>query len=365
MDHNAPPVFRAAMLDRYATSPDDFQRATRVVHDARAESLGPHEVLLRVHAASVNQADVKLGLGMAASLPFAPRPPCALGVDFAGHVVAVGSKCERLHPGEAVYGYAGFDHAGAIAEYAVVTEASAALKPPSLTFAEAASIPLAGMTSLTALSEQSGGRVREGSRVLVLGGTSATGSLGIQIARALGAAEVSTTCSAAYADLVHGLGAGLVVDYRTQNWWSALPLASEADKYDVIYDCIGGNEPWPRSGDALRGAGGRDGLFLSLQSDFTGKFTPLTVLRILGSLLVRKFTSLFSGPSYALVQKVTNSRVDLMDRLTELVEAGEVRPVIDRVYALSEVGLAMQHVAEWRAHGKVVIAVSEEADAHI
>lgn len=363
MSHNAPPAFCGAVLDRYATSPEDFQRATRVVHDARTRSLGPHQVLLRVHATSVNQADVKLGLGMAAFLPFAPRPPFALGVDFAGHVVAVGDKCERLRPGEAVYGYAGFDHQGTMADYAVVSEASAALKPPSLTFAEAASIPLAGMTSLAALSEQSGNRVREGSRVLVLGGTSATGSLGIQIARALGAAEVSATCSAAHAGLVRGLGAGRVVDYRTQKWWSALPLASEADKYDVIYDCIGGSEPWPHAGDALRGAGGRDGLFLSLQSDYKGHFTPLTVLRILGSLLGRKIWGLFSGPSYALVQKVTNSRVDLLDRLTELVEEGEVKPVVDRVYALSEVGLAMRHVAEWRAHGKVVIAVSDKADA--
>lgn len=296
---------------------------------------GDGEVLLRVHASSVNPADWLSLVGRPYVLRLAfgltgPRRRIP-GKDVAGTVEAVGPNVTRLRPGDEVFGEL---PGGAYAEYAVAAEDALAPKPAGLGFSEAAAVPLAGITALQGLRDAGG--VRAGHRVLINGASGGVGTFAVQVARSLGAGATGV-CSTRHLDLVRSLGAEEVVDYTREDF-------TRGDRrYDVIFDLVG-SHPVPAYRRVLR----RDGVYVAATGMPGG---PL--LGPLPYLLRAALSSRRGGPKTKLF--VAKSGPDDLAALTELIEAGEVRPVIERTYGLAETAQALAHQGEGHAQGKTVV----------
>ncbi|WP_034360536.1 NADP-dependent oxidoreductase [Deinococcus phoenicis] len=307
---------------------------------------GPYDLLVRVRAASVNPIDLAIRGGrLRPILPY--KLPLILGSDLSGEVVAVGSAVTRFAVGDEVFARLDKDRIGAFAEYALVGEKEAALKPARLTHVQAASIPLVGLTAWQALTEL--GQVRRGQKVLIQAGSGGVGSIAIQLARSLGA-EVATTVSARNEALVRELGAQTVIDYRTQQFDDVL------SDQDFVLDTQGG-DVLARSFKVLRWGG--------TLVTINGTPTPhavhgrkltwpvrlaLTAAHLKDYRLARryhvKFAYLFMRPDG-----------QQLEVLGDMLQGGTIRPVIDRVFALDEVREALAYSETGRATGKVVIEV--------
>jgi NADPH:quinone reductase-like Zn-dependent oxidoreductase len=289
------------------------------------------EVLVKVLAASVNAADWHMLRGKPlfsrATLGLRRPKHKVLGVDVAGQVEAVGSGVTRFQPGDEVYANL-LDHGlGGFAEYVSVPAESVAPKPPTLSFEEAAAVPMAAVTALQGLRHH--GELRPAQRVLINGATGGVGSFAVQIAKASGA-EVTGVTSTRNLDLVRSLGADHVVDYTTTD------VADRGRRYDLILDTVGN-----RSVGELRGALAEGG-----KAAVTG-FT--SVPKLLG-------VSLRGGKDVAQVQAhVTTEDLEL---LSELIDAGKVRPQIDRRYPFAELPAAIAYVEQGHARAKVVVEVA-------
>lgn len=326
----APSTMRAYVHDRYG--PPSVLRAA----DRDAPTPGRGEVLVRVHAASVNPADgrrlradppfIRLGTGL-----LRPRNP-VLGADVAGRVVAVGLGVERLRPGDDVFGNVTY---GGFAEYACASEALLAPMPDGLSFEAAAAIPLAGTTALQALRDAAD--VQPGHRVLVNGASGGVGTFAVQIAASFGA-EVTAVCSGRNAEAVRQLGAARVVDYTRE---SALP---PGDTFDVVLDVVGNL----RVGDTVR-ATRPGGAVVVVGFTTTG--------RLLLTALQAAWHRRVSGRRVAFVNAEAR-REDLV-LLASMVEGGHVAPVVSRRYGSSELPGAVAHVAGGHAWGKVVVSLAD------
>jgi alcohol dehydrogenase len=215
---------KAFVVDHYGGN--DAVRAAKMPVPA----VGDDDVLVRIDAAGVNPVDIKTRDGkMRVVLPH--RTPFIFGNEVAGVVTQVGGRVRRFKSGDEVYARLPKDRIGAFAEYAAIREDAVAHKPKTLTMEEAASIPLVGLTSWQALVERA--NVTTGQRVLIHAGSGGVGTFAIQLAKHLGA-TVATTASAANSDLVRGLGADVVVDYRTEDFETIVR------DYDVVFDTQGG-----------------------------------------------------------------------------------------------------------------------------
>jgi NADPH:quinone reductase-like Zn-dependent oxidoreductase len=289
------------------------------------------EVLVKVLAVSVNAADWHVLRGKPlfsrATLGLLRPKHQILGVDVAGQVEAVGSDVTRFKPGDEVYANL-LDHGyGGFAEYVSVPVAVMSLKPANLSFEEAAAVPMAAVTALQGLRRH--GDLQPTQRILINGATGGVGSFAVQIAKASGA-EVTAVTSTRNLDLVRSLGADHLVDYTTTDF------ARGGRRYDRILDTVGN-----RSVRDLRRALAEGG-----KAAVTG-FT--SVARLLG-------VSLRGGKDVAQVQAhVTTGDLEL---LSELIEAGKVRPQIDRRYPFAEIPAAIAYLEQGRARAKVVVAVA-------
>ncbi len=292
-----------------------------------------------VRAASVNPYDwhfiegtpkiMRLGVGL--------RKPkdTRLGVDFAGTVEAVGKNVTQFKPGDEVFGGRG----GAFAEYVCArANRAVALKPANLTFEQAASVNIAGITALQALRDK--GNVQAGQKVLINGASGGVGTFAVQIAKSFGA-DVTGVCSTRNVDLVRSLGADHVIDYTKEDF------AKGAERYDVILDNVPNhslsecrNVLTPKGKYVMIGGGGPN------DSRWVGPFG-----RVIHTLLLSPFISQKMGMMMA-----DPSQKDLAI-LGDLVQTGKVKPVIDRTYKLSEVPAAIAYLEEGHARGKVVITV--------
>jgi NADPH:quinone reductase-like Zn-dependent oxidoreductase len=292
---------------------------------------GADEVLVKVLAASVNAADWHVLRGKPlfsrATLGLLRPKHKILGVDVAGRVEAVGSDATRFQPGDEVYANL-LDHGyGGFAQYASVPMDVAALKPPSLSFEEAAAVPMAATTARQGLGRH--GELQPGQRVLVNGATGGVGSFAVQLAKAAGA-EVTAVTSTPNLDLVRSLGADQVIDYTNTDF------AAGERRYDRILDTVGN-----RSVRDLRRALADGG-----KAAVTG-FT--SVRRLLG-------VSLRGGKDVAQVQAhVTAEDLEL---LTALLEAGKVRSQIDRRYRFADLPEAIAYLEQGHARAKVVVEVA-------
>jgi NADPH:quinone reductase-like Zn-dependent oxidoreductase len=309
------------------------------LRDIEKPTLADKELLVRVRAASVNPADGHLIRG---AWPMRPvtglRKPkrTRFGTDFSGVVEAVGKDVTNFKAGDEVFGAKN----GATAEYVCVRpDKAVVLKPANITFEQAGSVTVAGLTALQGLRDK--GHIQAGQKVLVNGASGGVGTFAVQIAKAFGA-EVTGVCSTRNVDLVKSIGADHVIDYTKEDF------TRTDERYDMIYDLVGNHSFSERRKIlnsngicVLAGMGGA-----GLHAESWGRLG-----RNFGSAFLSNFTSQ-KFPTY--IAKLTK---DDLDVLRDLMQAGKVTPVIDRTYKLEQTTEAVRYMEEGHARGKVVIAI--------
>ena len=322
---------KAIVYDRYG-SPE-------VLHLEEVAKPTPreNEVLIKIHAASVNAydwhfltADIFLIRLMGGGL-LKPKDT-RLGADIAGRIEAVGGNVRQFQPGDEVFGDASH---GSFAEYACVRENLLALKPANLTFEEAAAVPMAALTALQGLRDN--GQIRLGKKVLINGASGGVGTFAVQIAKSFGA-EVTAVCSTRNLDQARSLGADHVIDYTEEDF------TRNGQKYDLIF-AANGYHPLSAYKSALTPRG--------IYVMAGGSMTQIFQAMLMGSWMSETGGKKIGGVSAKIDQK------DL-GLIKELIEAGKVKPAIDRRYQLSDAAEALRYLGAGHAKGKVVITLEHE-----
>lgn len=329
---------KAFLIDRYG------KKETGHIDDVPTPPLRDDDVLIRVHAASVNALDTKIRRGeFKVILPY--RLPLILGNDLAGTVEHVGAGVSQFEPGDEVYARPDDDRIGTFAEFIAVSAASVALKPQNLTMVEAASLPLVALTAWQVLVETA--QLKPGQKVFIQAGSGGVGTVAIQLAKHLGA-FVATTTSTPNVAWVKDLGADVVIDYRQQDFATALR------DYDVVLNSLGKDE-LARSLQILKPGGH----LISISGPPTPAFAtarglawPLKqVMRLLSHGIRSKAKQ--KGVTYSFVFMRADGAQ--LGTITSLVESGAIVPVIDRVFPFEDTQGALAHVENGRAKGKVVV----------
>ncbi|MCC6524455.1 MAG: NADP-dependent oxidoreductase [Polyangiaceae bacterium] len=331
---------RAFALDRYGSKV--VLRAGEVADPEVRED----DVLVQIHAAGVNLVDSKIRSGeFKVILPY--RLPFVLGHDVAGVVLRVGARVKQFKVGDEVYARPADHRIGTFAELIAVKEKDLALKPKNLTMEEAASIPLVGLTAWQALVDR--GKLASGQKVFIQAGSGGVGTFAIQLAKHLGA-TVATTTSTSNVDMVRGLGADVIVDYKADDFETKL------SGYDLVLHSQDG-KALEKSLRVLR-PGGR---LVSI----SGPPTPEFAEEIGAPWFVKLFMWLLSfgtrrrakrlGTTYSFLFMKASG--DQLRQIATLIEAGAVRPVVDKVFPFQSTNEALAYVETGRAKGKVVIKV--------
>ncbi|XP_076466435.1 NAD(P)H oxidoreductase RTN4IP1, mitochondrial-like [Babylonia areolata] len=336
---------------------------------ARAATIkAPNELLIKVHAASVNPIDVRMRGGYGSKILNALRKrqgglsgsefPLILGRDFSGTVVETGQAVRRFKPGDEVWGALSPFRQGSHAHCVVASESEISKKPKSLSYVESASIPYVAATAWTALCTV--GELKErnaaGKRVLIQGGSGGVGTFSVQLLKAWGA-EVTATCSTDAVEFVQGLGADTVVDYRTCSVQKEL---ARHPPFDFVLDVVGGSTA--------------DDSFELLKKWSNAKLvtivTPLLkevdnrgfvpgLAQSTFSLGTNLFRGLTGGQSYRWSFFMPNSRA--LERVSQMVDAGQIQAVVEKVFPFSDLPAAYQHVERGHARGKTVIQVADSS----
>ena len=322
---------KAVVYTKYG-SPDVLQ-----LKEVEKPTPKDNEVLIRIHAASANAADwhllrgdpflLRLGYGL-----LKPNTTI-LGADIAGRVEAVGNNVTQFQPGDEVFGDLSGCGLGGFAEYVSVPEHAVISKPASMTFEEAAAVPMAAVTALQGLRDK--GQIQPGHKVLIHGASGGVGTFAVQIAKAF-RAEVTAVCSTRKVDLVRSIGADHVIDYTQEDF------TKNGQRYDLIL-----------------AANGNRSMF-----EYKRALAPTGRYVVTGGSMAQLFQAMLLGPllSTAGRQNMGNvlARPNQKDSacMKELLEAGKVIPVIDRCYPLSETAEAIRYLEAGHARGKVVITVT-------
>jgi len=330
---------KAYFIDRYG-------KQNGRIGDVPEPLPGAHDVLIEVHAASVNVLDSKIRSGeFKLILPYSF--PLVLGNDCAGVVIAVGAAVKGFKPGDAVYARVPEQRIGTFAERIAVEQNAVALKPADLSMEQAAGIPLVALTAWQALVDIAG--LQKGQKVLIHAGSGGVGTIAIQLAKHLGAV-VATTTSTANVEWVKALGADVVIDYKQQHF------EQELRDYDVVLNSLG-TDVLENSLKVLKPGG----QLISISGPPTAEFAkaqglawPLRqVMRLLSLSIRRKarkqdvrYSFLFMRANGAQLQEITT-----------LIEAGEIKPVLDRTFAFESAGEALTYVEQGRAKGKVIVQI--------
>jgi NADPH:quinone reductase-like Zn-dependent oxidoreductase len=295
------------------------------------------EVLVKVHAASLNAADWHLLRGkpfLVRLMGFGLLKPKnkILGADMAGRVEAVGRNVKQFQPGDEVFGEISECGFGAFAEYVCAPENALALKPASMAFDEAAAVPLAALTALRGLRDK--GQIQPGQKVLINGASGGVGTFAVQIAKSFGA-EVTAVCSTRNLDKARSIGADQVIDYTQDDF------TKSGQRYDLILAANGYHSIW----------------------DYKRALSPKGIYVMVGGSMAQMYQAMFLGP---LISKTGSKKMGFLLQksnqedlvfMRELLEAGKVVSVIDRRYPLSEVPEAIRYLEEGHARGKVVITM--------
>jgi NADPH:quinone reductase-like Zn-dependent oxidoreductase len=324
-------LMKAVVYTKYG-SPDVLQ-----LKEVEKPTPKDNEVLIRIHAASANAADwhllrgdpflLRLGYGL-----LKPNNTI-LGADIAGRVEAVGNNVTQFQPGDEVFGDISGCGLGGFAEYVSVPEHAVISKPASMTFEEAAAVPMAAVTALQGLRDK--GQIQPGQKVLIHGASGGVGTFAVQIAKAF-RAEVTAVCSTRKVDLVRSIGADHVIDYTQEDF------TKNGQRYDLIL-----------------AANGNRSMF-----EYKRALAPTGRYVVTGGSMAQLFQAMLLGPllSTAGRQNMGNvlARPNQKDLacMKELLEAGKVIPVIDRCYPLSETAEAIRYLEAGHARGKVVITVT-------
>lgn len=331
---------KAFIVDRYR------KKGALRLGEMPEPTLRDDDVLVEVHAAGLNLLDAKIRDGeFKLILPY--RPPFILGHDVAGAVVRVGPKVRRFKPGDEVYARPRDGRVGTFAELIAINEADVALKPKNLSMAEAASIPLVGLTAWQVLVERAG--LRQGQKVLIHAGSGGVGTFAIQLAKHLGA-TVATTTSTANVELVRSLGADVVIDYKSQDFEKAL------SGYDVALNSLDAGTLQKslnvlKPGGKLISISGPPDLAFAREQGLGWLLRQ--VMRLLSFGIRRKARR--PGVSYSFLFMRANG--EQLSRITSLIEAGTIRPVIDRVFPFEATSEALASIETGRSKGKIVVTL--------
>ncbi len=331
---------RALTFTRYA------KRDNLAFTDVARPTPKPDEILVQVHAVGLNPVDLMIAKGTFKQfLKF--NLPATLASDFAGVVVEVGSRVTRFKPGDAVFASTFDSGVGSLAEFVVVRDSAAAPKPTSLEFVQAASIPMVGLTSWQALKERVG--LRAGQKVFIPAGSGGIGTFAIQLAKHFGA-KVGTTTSTANVDLVRALGADEVVDYKKQEFDEVLR------DYDAVLGTVKG-DGLEKSLRILKPGSTIVSLVGPPDVAFARKRGMNFIMKLIFGLLSRKITRLSKrrGTTYSFLF----ARPDggQLAEIGALLDAGRIRPVIDKVFPFEQAKEALAYLEQGRAKGKVVVKI--------
>lgn len=331
---------KAYILDRYK------KQAALRLGDMPEPEVRDRDVLVAVHAASLNQLDAKIRDGeFKFILPY--RLPLIMGNDVAGVVVRVGSKVRGFKPGDEVYARPNQDRIGTLAEFIAIDEADLALKPTNLSMEAAASIPLVGLTAWQVLVDRA--ELKRGQKVLIHAGSGGVGTFAIQLAKHLGA-TVATTTSTENVDWVKSLGADVVVDYRKEDYTKVL------SGYDVVLNSLG-KDTLEQSLKVLKPGGmlisisGPPDVAFAREAGLNGFLRQ--VMRLLSFGIRSKARR--HGVGYSFVFMRANG--EQLGKISSLIESGIVRPIMDRVFPFQATNEAMDYLATGRVKGKVVVKV--------
>lgn len=314
--------------------------------DLPRPALKDTDVLVEIHAASVNPIDNKIRSGeFKLVLPF--KLPVALGSDLAGVVVEVGSKVKAFKPGDEVFGHPDSSVVGTFAEYIAVAEADLALKPKLLSMEEAASVPLVALTAWQALFDVA--KIKSGNKVFIQAGSGGVGVFAIQLAKHIGA-SVATTAGAASAELVTELGADTVIDYRSADFAEVL------SGYDFVLNSQDA-ATLKKSIGILKPGG--------LVTSISGPPDPAFAKSIGANWFIQQVMRLLSmkargqakrqGVDYSFLFMQANGAQ--LSQIAEMIDAGSIRTIVDRVFPFAQTNEALAYVETGRAKGKVVIKV--------
>ena len=329
---------KAFIVDRYK------KKGALRFGDMPEPALRDDDVLVEIHAAGLNPVDSKVRDGeFKAILPY--RPPFILGHDVAGTVVRVGSTVRRFKPGDEVYATPRAGRVGTFAEFIAINEADVALKPKTLTMEEAASIPLVGLTAWQVLVERA--KLKKGQNVLIHAGSGGVGTFAIQLAKHLGA-TVATTTGTANIELVKSLGADVVIDYKKQDFEKVL------SGYDVVLNSLDG-DTLQKSLNVLKPGGKLISISGPPDPDFAREqglnWFLQQVMRLLSFGIRRKAKG--RQISYSFLFMRANG--EQLSQITSLIEAGIIRPVMDRVFPFEATNEALAYIETGRSKGKVVV----------
>jgi NADPH:quinone reductase-like Zn-dependent oxidoreductase len=313
---------KAAIINHYGT-PEVLQ-----IKEVEKPQIEPDQMLVKVHASSVNPIDWKIRKGLLKNRS-GDKFPMLLGYDLSGEVIEVGDRIYEFHPGDLIYARLDQSTGGAYAEYAAVSKRVAAAKPNNMTHEEAATVPLAGMTALQALQNE--GNIQAGHKVLINGASGGVGIFAVQIAKAF-KTEVTAVCSGSNVEMVQSLGADRVIDYKQQDF------TEDNVKYDIVFDVVGNRKP-----SECKSVLTPDGVYITTQPTPEDKLDEWK-------------QKLMPNQKAEVIMLQSNSQ-DLV-YLTREIEAGKIKTVIDRTYPLSEIADAHAYSETEHASGKIAIAIS-------
>ncbi|MBY0155661.1 NADP-dependent oxidoreductase [Cytobacillus firmus] len=330
---------RAMVIDRYGKVP------MRLAEMPTPE-IGEYEVLAEIHAASINPVDFKIRDGKV-KLLVKYKMPLILGNDFSGVVAKVGAKVTRFKVGDEIYARPRKSKIGTFAEYIAIHEEDIALKPKNLSFEEAASIPLVGLTSYQALTDIL--QLQKGQKILIQAGAGGVGTFAIQLAKLMGA-TVATTASVAGASLVKSLGADEIINYKTEKFDEILK------NYDAVFDTLGG-EILEKSFEVIK----RGGKIVSISglpnARFGKEYGSGLFKTLLFSAASHKLTALekkHNGHYTFLFMKPSGEQLRI---IANFIETGKIKPIIDRVFPFEDAQNAMEYAESGRAKGKIILKI--------
>ncbi|MBJ8081609.1 NADP-dependent oxidoreductase [Bacillus cereus group sp. N14] len=330
---------KAMIIDKYGKVP---MRMAEVP----TPEINEYELLAEIHAASINPIDFKIRDGKVKML-LKYEMPLILGNDFSGVITKVGSKVTRFKVGDEIYARPRKNKIGTFAEYIAIHEDDIALKPKNLSFEEAASIPLVGLTSYQALHDIM--QLQKGQKILIHAGSGGVGTFAIQLAKIMGA-TVTTTASEAGANLVKSLGADEIINYKTEKFEDILK------DYDAVFDTIGGTT-LEKSFNIIKSGGNIVSVSGMPNARFGKEFGSGFFKTLLFSLASKKLTALEKKHNARYSFLFMKPSGDQLRTIANYIEAGKIKPVIDRVFPFEDAQKAMEYSEAGRAKGKIIVKI--------
>ncbi|MET7019955.1 NADP-dependent oxidoreductase [Bacillus mycoides] len=330
---------RAMVIDKYGKVP---MRMTEMP----TPEINEYEVLAEIHAASINPIDFKIRDGKVKFL-LKYKMPLILGNDFSGVIVKAGTKVTQFKVGDEIYARPRKDKIGTFAEYIAIHEDDIALKPKNLTFEEAASIPLVGLTSYQALHDIM--QLQKGQKILIHAGSGGVGTFAIQLAKIMGA-TVATTASEAGENLVKSLGADEIINYKKEKFEDILK------NYDAVFDTLGGTT-LEKSFDIIKSEGNIVSVSGMPNARFGKEFGSGFFKTLLFSLASKKLTALEKKHNAQYSFLFMKPSGDQLRIIAKYIESGQIKPIIDRIFPFEDTQKAMEYSESGRAKGKIIVKI--------